>query len=277
MPTQPFYSIIIPTYNSEITISRALESVLQQTFSDYEILIMDGLSTDRTKIIVKQYQSTNKNIHFYSEEDKGIYDAMNKGINTSNASWLYFMGSDDYLFDADVLKKIYHYVNEGVHEVIYGNVNSTYYKGLYDGNFDYKKLTQKNICHQAIFIKKSVFNAIGTFDISYKVLADWHHNIRWFYNSRIKHRYVDLTIAEYTAGGISYYNQDYKFKSLRNELFLKYGFFKIPIDTRIVLLSKIVRKYKKQKNIIKFLMFGLLLFFFKFKRGVVNFEIYSIK
>src|SRR5688572_23331397 len=100
----PMFSIIIPTLNSEAHIRRSLESVLHQSFPNFEILIVDGLSVDQTLSIVQQ--ENDARITTYSEKDHGIYDAMNKGITLAKGKWLYFLGSDDVLYDNNVFQDV---------------------------------------------------------------------------------------------------------------------------------------------------------------------------
>lgn len=268
MHANSFFSIIIPTYNSEVTISRALDSVLKQSYKDYEILIMDGISTDNTKSIVETYQRTHDTIKMFSEKDTGIYDAMNKGIERSKGDWLYFLGSDDYFFNHQVLMSVANALNDTSYDVIYGNVFFTAKNTLYDGEFNYVKLMQRNICHQAIFLKKTVFDKIGNFELTYTSVADWHHNIKWFYNDDIKHRFIDLIVADYSDGGYSSHNRDQNFLDAKSEIFLKYGFFKLPTQNLIAITTKIVKKQKKQKSYFKFLTYGFLLFCLKVKKKI---------
>ena len=101
----PRLSIIIPTFNSAKTLSRCLDSVISQSFTDWEVLMMDGVSNDDTIKIASSYQDSR--IQIYSEPDKGIYDAMNKGIDKAQGEWLYFLGSDDWLFNCNSLKDIF--------------------------------------------------------------------------------------------------------------------------------------------------------------------------
>ena len=101
----PKVSIIIPTCNSAKTLSRCLDSVISQSFTDWEVLMKDGVSNDDTIIIASSYQDSR--IRIYSEPDKGIYDAMNKGIDKAQGEWLYFLGSDDWLLNNCVLEEIF--------------------------------------------------------------------------------------------------------------------------------------------------------------------------
>lgn len=204
----PFFSIIIPTFNSEKDISRCCLSILSQTFKDYEIIIRDGLSTDETLTIVTQIKNSNLGvpIHIFSEMDSGIYDAMNKGVRSSSGKRIYFLGSDDVMYDENVFQQIFKECNKSNADVVYGNVLSKRLNGLsgiYDGEFTNDKLFEKNICHQAIFMKKIVFNKIGYFNIKYKAHSDWDHNMRWFLSDQISKKHVDIIVSKYSDDGFS--------------------------------------------------------------------------
>ena len=229
----PLISIIIPTYNSAKTLPDCLDSIISQTFIDYEVLIINGLSNDDTVAIAKSYN--NNKIKVFSEKDNGIYDAMNKGIRLSSGAWLYFIGSDDSLFDSNVLKSVSDVLQNSKSEMVYGNViiNGTpqwgYDGQIYDGEFSVGTLLRKNIAHQAIFYKKDIFDVIGNYNITYKVCADYDINLR--VASKFKMRHVDLIIAIFNAGGVSTHTMDELFfsefdtnvfKYYKNKLFATY-------------------------------------------------------
>ncbi len=208
----PLISIIIPTFNSSKTILKCLNSIIEQTFKNFEIIIQDGLSNDDT---VDKIKGINDNrIRLYSEKDTGIYNAMNKALIKSEGNWIYFLGSDDYLYSNTVLSNITKYFNEN--HVVYGNVYSSRFNGIYDGEFDSIKIQQKNICHQAIFFKKEVFKILGNFNERFVSLADWEHNIKWFFSKRIKKMYINLVIANYSDDGFSSTNPDIFFNNIKN-------------------------------------------------------------
>jgi glycosyltransferase involved in cell wall biosynthesis len=202
----PFLSIIIPTFNSASTLRRTLESVLCQVYTDFEILVIDGNSSDNTIEILKEYQ--NQCIKFITEPDKGIYDAMNKGINMAKGQWIYFLGSDDKLYDHLVLEEIARVANNSDHDVIYGNVlisgSTSWAKdaAVYDGEFDLKKLIRKNICHQSIFYKtKFIKRQIGYYNLDYNICSDWDFNLRCW--AKTTFFYLNKIIAEFSGGGES--------------------------------------------------------------------------
>lgn len=217
----------MPTYNSADTIEIALKSIIHQTFKDIEVLIIDGLSSDETIEIAKTFQLEYPQIKIISEEDKGIYDAMNKGIGIAKGEWVYFMGSDDTLYETNTIEYFLNTERIKNFEVLYGNVYSTRFGGVYDGEFTYSKLSTKNICHQSIFFRKSIFKSIGDFNLKYKAHADWDHNIRWFFSSKISKLYVDQVVANYADGGFSSINDDENFKRDKDLKLLGRGFTKI--------------------------------------------------
>lgn len=208
---QPKISIITPTFNSETKIEECLLSVAIQTYQNIEHLIIDNLSTDTTLDIVTRYQAIYPSIRLVSEKDEGIYYAMNKGIKLAEGEWLFFLGSDDALFNKNVLFSLMPYLRNSKLDVIYGNVIFSVSGEKYDGKFTKFKLLTKNICHQSIFVRKSVFNITGYFNIEYKALADWHFNMKWFNNKSIKRKYINEIIARYYEDGYCYNNPDIKF------------------------------------------------------------------
>lgn len=269
MSFDPLFSIIIPTFNAEATVCRALDSVINQSLDDFEIVIVDGLSTDRTIKLINTYKPKSTKVRVYTENDNGIYDAMNKGIKLAQGDWLYFLGSDDCLYDNLVLEKIYEHIKSKNSEVdvFYGNVYSRGHSSWYDGEFTSNKLIYSNICHQAIFYNQNVFNRIGEFDCNFVALADWHNNIKWFYNKNIKNQYLNLVIADFAAGGLSEMKIDQKFLEKRHKILVRYGLFKISIDALVRIVTKIVKRSKEDNHYIDFVVYGTLLFFLKFKKS----------
>lgn len=234
----PFLSIIIPTFNSEKTLKQCLDSIVTQTFQDYEILLIDALSADSTIEILKEYSLNCPKINWVSEKDAGVYDAMNKGLKMAKGEWIYYLGSDDKLSKPIVLQEIFDFDKKDF-DVIYGNVkligNTSWAKhdDIYDGEFDLKKLISKNICHQAILYKRQYLkNQIGSYNVNYKICADWDFNLRCWANKPFL--YLDLVVADFYGGGLTSrienrddaFSQDFKInllnyfgkKKLRNYL-----------------------------------------------------------
>jgi glycosyltransferase involved in cell wall biosynthesis len=194
-------SIIIPSFRQSALLKGALESIEMQRFTNYEVLVMDADSQDDTAAIVARF--AHLPVRMYSEPDAGIYDAMNKGIARSTGQFLYFMGCDDRLASATVLEQVFADAEVVNNHVLYGDVIFTSNGYRYDGEFTMFKLIRGNICHQAIFTRREVFDSLGKFDIRYKTYADWEFNMRWFGEAWVKRRYLLLVIANFNTTGFS--------------------------------------------------------------------------
>lgn len=248
--SKPLLSIIIPTFNSEETIELCLNSIVNQELKDVEVIIVDGLSSDITLEKVQQYSERIPNLEIISEADKGIYDAMNKGIERSHGRWLYFMGSDDAFYDDKVLMKIFSHKDIEKTDVIYGNVYSDFLGGIYDGQFTERKIINQNICHQSIFFKRDVFKKTGLFSLKYKLLSDWHHNIKWMLDTTISSMFIYVTVANYGDGGLSSTQIDEVF--LRDKpLILFFKGFKTYDYSQLILFCTEIIEHKENSTALK--------------------------
>jgi glycosyltransferase involved in cell wall biosynthesis len=140
-------------------------------------------------------------LSFISERDGGIYEAMNKGIKLATGKWIYFLGSDDVFCDDQVLERIFS-TDYKEAEIIYGNVQFLHSGAIYDGPFDQEKISQKNICHQALFVQKCVFERIGLFTTKYPMASDYEFNLRWM-GLNIPAQYAPETVAIFNENGLS--------------------------------------------------------------------------
>ncbi len=202
----PLISVITPTFNSGAKIAATIASVLSQGKGLYEFLVIDGGSTDGT---LAHLGAQGAALRYLSEPDEGIYDAMNKGIRLSSGKFLYFLGAGDRLRPgvleavAAEIRKLTCQAQTSRPTLLYGNVDWSSYSQPYDGHFNRFKLLRRNICHQAIFYQRSVFERLGFYNTKYRLLADWEFNIRCFNDQGVHKRYIPLRIADYEAGGKS--------------------------------------------------------------------------
>jgi glycosyltransferase involved in cell wall biosynthesis len=207
-------SIIIVTWNADNTLERTLDSIINHYYDNIEIIIIDGDSQDKTKDIILKYERY-INI-FISEKDKGIYDAMNKGIKLSRGNFLYFLGADDKLLINTVnLNDIL--INENT--IYYGKVLLTNPSIVYGKRFLTKNLIAKNICHQSIFYPATILKN-NLYSLKYKYLADYALNLKLW--NKYKFEFMDYIIAEYNTCGLSSTNTDLNFKIFSIFLVLKY-------------------------------------------------------
>lgn len=245
----PLVSVIIPTYNSALTLSECLNSILNQKLRNIEVLVIDGASSDGTVDLLNEFSQTDDRVKWVSQMDKGIYDAMNKGVLLAKGEWIYFLGSDDTLVDCDVLECLSKHFTKEI-DVIYGNVISTRFNGRYDGEFSISKIYSQNICHQSIFFKKVIFKEIGLFNLKYPAHADWDHNIKWLINKKIRSKYLPIDIANYADGGFSsihgdsIFAKDKKFNFLKNSLYAPKNDFVLSFSKQILREINLIDNWK---------------------------------
>lgn len=205
-------SIIIVCLNADKTIEAAIRSVQDQKYKNIEKVFIDGGSSDGTLEIIRKYLKTDDK--FISENDKGIYDAMNKGVKMATGDIIYFLNSDDSLFDSDVVGEMVDFfsLNQN-YKIVYGKV---YCKNM---PLDVKETQPKQInsvsgfitqviCHQAVFVKRSIFDTIGLFNIKYRFTADQEWLLRTFIHYGDQFIYWDRIIAFYDYQGQSYQHRD---------------------------------------------------------------------
>ena len=213
--TAPTFSIIVPTFNVAATLATCLESVVSQSHSNFEVVVVDGGSTDATLDIAKSFTPRlGTRLIVHSGPDQGVYDAMNRGVGMATGEWVFFLGADDTLYDADTLARVSAFLSE--HErsdLVYGDVIMRSNSSRQAGAFDLDRLVfEENICHQAIFYRRELFASIGPFNLRYPVWADWDFNIRCFSNPALVTRYMDMVVALYNdMSGVSA-KEDKEFK-----------------------------------------------------------------
>ncbi|TLV00784.1 glycosyltransferase family 2 protein [Dyadobacter luticola] len=206
METLPKISIITVVRNGENDIENTIKSIISQTYTNVEYIIIDGKSTDGTVDIIKKYQHHLS--YWISEKDKGIYDAMNKGVIASTGDWLLFINSDDSLASDDVLQKAVKYLQECTDKIAYGNIIYVYpgeKEVEYGPAWESTKYRFRNVAmslaHQATFHSKALFTE-RHFDTSFKIAGDYD-----FLLSHLKDHeatYFPVTIAKMKTGGLSY-------------------------------------------------------------------------
>ena len=201
---QPKISIITPCYNSEQTIEKTIQSVItQNSTTPIEYIIIDGASTDKTCEVIKKY-SQYINI-FISEPDAGAYDAMNKGIKLATGDVVGIINSDDW-YNKDTIKIVEQEFDKYPDiDVIYSPIDN-YFAGEYVARFipgTLDKLTIRfTLNHPSCFIKRNVYDAVGLYDLQYRITADYAMILKLFLLG-YKFHYIDIPLAAYSLNGIS--------------------------------------------------------------------------
>lgn len=164
---------------------------------------MDGMSTDNTLAILKVNEKKCGHIKVFSNKDKGIYDAMNLGLQYASGEWIYFLGCDDVLADNFVLSDLFGNKSTEAVDIIYGGVEMNRSKKLFFYKFDKERLSWMNMSHQGLFVKNRVFKKIGGFNLKYNALADYDFNLRWFGKDEYKRIFTARKVAIYNEEGFS--------------------------------------------------------------------------
>ena len=195
------FTIITVCYNAEDSIAKTVGSVLQQTYKNYEYIIVDGASKDNTVHILEEYK--NPLMCIYSEPDKGISDAFNKGISYSQGEYLCFLNSGDYFIDKDVLKNVFRDLEVYAEDILSYSVRHVINNFFPKSEEEGKKLWQESIIpHQGSFTKREVFTKVGGFNIYFKIRMDYEFFTRC-YKYGITCKCIPRVIACYDSSGIS--------------------------------------------------------------------------
>ena len=200
-------SIITVCYNSEETISDTIQSVLSQDYKDVEYIIVDGKSTDRTLEII---QSIKSRIKLISEKDRGIYDAMNKGINIASGDIIGILNADDVYKNSQVLTKVMDAFKANV-SIVYGDIEYVKYDDLSkvvrkwkagvfrSGKFKWGWMPP----HPGFFVKKSCYESFGLFNLNLSTSADYELMLRMLEVHHLSCNYISKTITSMRLGGAS--------------------------------------------------------------------------
>ncbi len=202
--TQKLFSVVVPTYNCGGKLAATLESVLSQPRELYEIIVVDGGSGGETLSVVEEYSGE---LRFVSEPDRGVYDALNKGVAMSSGRYLLFLGAGDRLKEG-VLERVAEILPEREPSFAYGDAYLVRHDVRQGGTFTGRDFIARNLCHQAIFYERTIFDLLGGFDLRYKVYADWAFNMKCFAEPRVRKLYLGLLIADFEGWGISDVQQD---------------------------------------------------------------------
>lgn len=209
MDKTPFFSIVTVTFNSEQTLNQTIDSLLDQECDDFEYILVDGNSSDSTISIIKSYEEkfSQRGIPFYwiSEEDDGIYDAMNKGLKKASGEFIGIINSDDW-YEKDSLKIIKEEYNKSHSDLLHGNLN------LFNEKKEFLKVLKPSgprsairkmpFLHPTCFVKKNVYQALKGYRLDYQICSDYDFVLRVL-KKGFSIKYIDTTLANFTMGGVS--------------------------------------------------------------------------
>ncbi len=202
-------TIITATYNSALSIEDCIKSVLSQTYKNIEYIIIDNCSTDTTLDIAKSYDE--KIDRIISEPDKGIFDALNKGIQIASGDYIGFLHADDFYADNEVIENVAKLLTEKETDSLYGDLqyvgqknSSRVIRNWIAGEFTKKKLMNGWMPpHPTFFVKRSCYRKLGLFNLDYKIAADYELMLRFLGKHSISTCYLNNVLVKMRTGGTS--------------------------------------------------------------------------
>lgn len=197
-------SIITINYNNATGLDRTITSIQNQTYSDFEYLVIDGNSTDESIGIIKKY--SDKINYWISEPDSGVYNAMNKGIKEASGDYVLFINSGDCLFNDTVLEDIFKHDFD--QDIVYGDLHRIYPDGHDDFVYTPQYITIKHMIeatlpHPVSLIRRSLFEKYGFYREDLKIVSDWFFFLKVFAFTNVTQKHISVIISSFYMDGLS--------------------------------------------------------------------------
>jgi glycosyltransferase involved in cell wall biosynthesis len=202
-----YFSIITVNKNNCHGLEKTIRSVVDQTYNNFELIIIDGNSMDGSIEIIKQFE--HRISYWVSEEDTGIYHAMNKGIAKSHGHYCLFLNSGDYLYNNNILREVAHL--DLKEDIVSGDIikfsdfheNTELFSRIRHSDITFFDLFNNSLNHQASFIKRALYDKYGLYEEKYKVISDWVFMLKTIVINNVSFRYIPMVISYYNEDGIS--------------------------------------------------------------------------
>lgn len=198
------FSVITVNYNNAAGLEKTIKSVLAQTCTGFEFVVIDGGSSDGSREVIEKY--ADKISYWVSEKDTGIFNAMNKGIRAASGDFVIFMNSGDVFFNADVLPEADNVITSQ-YDIYYGNnikkKPSSERLKTYPEKLDFSFFYFSAINHQSAFIKKSLFDDLFYYNENFRIASDWEFFVYAICHQNVPYKYLNQTISIYDFTGIS--------------------------------------------------------------------------
>lgn len=200
----PKFSIITVNFNDVEGLQKTVESVVSQSFDDFEYLVIDGGSSDGSVDYIKKNRS-----HFVqaiSEKDNGVYEAMNKGLRLAKGDYVLFLNSGDYLVNDEVLNKVNSKIIKPL-GIYYGNLlfrsSKKEFIREYPKKFTFQYFLERSLPHPGSFIKRSLFDKLFYYSEDYKIVSDWEFFVYAICKAEVSHQHLEETISVFDLQGMS--------------------------------------------------------------------------
>ncbi len=248
----PAVSIITINRNNAPGLEKTIQSVLDQTFDDYEFILIDGASDDGSREVIEKCAS--RFAFWTSEPDTGIYNAMNKGIRKASGNYCLFLNSGDYLYAPDALAEIMNRKPEA--DIVYTNQHRFGPDGekltIFPSKLTFYWLFTEYLPHNCMLIKRSLFERIGLYNETYRIVADWEFYLKALAQPNCSYKYYNMVLASMADGGVSN-APEYRCHVaaerdavIRNEFPLFYDDYASLYDFRYNSLSKKIKRVLKK-------------------------------
>lgn len=252
----PNLSIITVNLNNIAGLQKTMQSVFEQTYTDFEYIIIDGGSTDGSKEWIAQH--ANRLSYWVSEKDNGIYNAMNKGIKSATGDYVLFLNSGDRLVSNNILDAVWAYNLE--EDIIYGNLyieeQGNVWEKKYPSPPSFKYFINDALPHSGgAFIKKSLFKTIGQYNEAVKICADWMFFVDAIFKHAATLKHLPIPVAYFLYDGISAQEknkallQEEKITFLKKEFALHYNYEMLKHEHQLLKNSRMVKLYSRLKKI----------------------------
>jgi glycosyltransferase involved in cell wall biosynthesis len=197
-------SVVTINYNNPLGLNKTIESVVNQTFKDFEYIIIDGGSKEEDVSIIKSYQ--NHINYWVSEPDKGIYNAMNKGINVASGDFVIFINSGDNFTNSKVLEEVCYQLTPEF-DLYYGDYNrikpNSKRRKTFPEKLNFSFFYSGSLSHQSTFFKRTLFDDIFLYNEENKIVSDWEFYIYAICYKNVKYKYLNTVISDFDFTGIS--------------------------------------------------------------------------
>ena len=217
-------SIITINFNDVSGLEKTIQSVINQTYKDFEYIVIDGASTDGSVEVIKKY--SDKLTHWVSEPDTGIYNAMNKGTSMASGEYCLFLNSGDFLAADDVLEKVFCY-NFSEDIVSCGLI-------LFNDKEEWLQLPPKNISlytfvngslpHPSTFIKKILLNELGGYNETFRIVSDWCFFLDAFIMKQCSYKTYDFVLSKFNCFGVSSTSGKKRDEEMKRYLSMKFPY-----------------------------------------------------
>ena len=213
-------SIITINMNNAAGLKKTIESVLEQTFTDYEYIVIDGGSSDGSVDVIKQY--ADRITYWVSEPDNGIYHAMNKGIIQAKGEYCQFLNSGDWILASHGLQYIFD--KNPVEDICFCDVQYGKDEQKFTDRLSLLTFVESSFSHQASFIKRSLFSTYGLYNEKNKIISDWEFFIKTIIISQCSYLHIPFTLLYIDTNGISWVSVNQELLEMERMKIIKENF-----------------------------------------------------